>query len=152
EARTPYDTPRWKELRRQLQPWEDRDGPALVDWIGELEEGGVWVEGFDRGLFLVCVHQGDPEEEESPQFWTAVRQGWVGRVDFTDGWGVFDDLARGGWPSLRPTPDIRAWGQRGTVDYQLQGPATLVNLREFELDDYRWGQEPLLSDAGLAHF
>jgi uncharacterized protein (TIGR02996 family) len=150
EAHTPYDTPRWKELRRLLAPW-DAEGAALEGWIGELEEGGVWVDGFDRGLFHVLVHQGDTEEEETPEFWAAVRQGWAGKVSFADGWGVFDDLASGGWPSLRATPYITAWGQRGTVDSCLEGPATLVNLREFELDDYRWGDEPRVTDAGLAH-
>jgi uncharacterized protein (TIGR02996 family) len=150
--RTLTDSPRWKELCQQLEPWEPSGGAALAEWLGELEEGGVWVDGFHRGLLWVHVHQGDTEEEETPEFWAAVRQGWVGKVDFVDGEGVFGDLAAGGWPSLRSVPYITAWGQRGTVDSSLEGPATLVNLREFEVDDYRWGQVPLLTDAGLAHF
>jgi uncharacterized protein (TIGR02996 family) len=151
--RTPPDTPRWKELGRQLSPWYP-GGPAYEEWLGEPEEGGAWVDYFHRGLlFAHVMEDADPDEQEPAQFWSAVRQGWVGKVDFVGGYGeVFSTLAKGGWPSLRPTPYITALGSRATMDDQLRGPAKLVNLHEFSMEDYRWGERPMLTDGGLAHF
>jgi uncharacterized protein (TIGR02996 family) len=152
--RTPPDTPRWKELGRQLSSWWP-GGSAYEEWLGVAEEeGGAWADGFHRGLLFVYVMEhADPTEEEPAQFWSVVRQGWVGAVDFVAGYGrLFYTLADGGWPSLRSTPYITALGSRSTTDDQLRGLAKLVNLHEFRMDDHRWREGLVLTDAGLAHF
>jgi uncharacterized protein (TIGR02996 family) len=150
--RTPTDSRRYEELVRQIGPWCS-GGLALTEWLGEPEEGGVWADGFHRGLLFLHVMESYPQEEEPPELWAAVRQGWMGAVDFVGGHGeVFSALGQGGWPSLRPTPYISALGSRSTTDDQLRGPASLVNLRKFAMDDYRWAEQRVLTDAGLAHF
>jgi uncharacterized protein (TIGR02996 family) len=152
--RTPPETSRWEELRRQLSPW-DPGGSAYEEWLGEAEDAqGAWADGFHRGLLHAYVMEdADTSEEDPALFWSAVRQGWVGAVDFVGGYGdVFASLAEGSWPSLRSTPYITALGSRSTTDEQLRGPAQLVNLHVFTMDDSRWGEVPVLTDAGLAHF
>ncbi len=106
-----------------------------------------------RKLFLYVMEDADEEEGDPAQLWDAARQGWVGAVNFVGGYGeVFDSLAKGCWPSLRAVPYVTALGSRSTTNNQLRGPAKLKNLHEFRMDDHRWGEQPVLTDAGLAHF
>jgi uncharacterized protein (TIGR02996 family) len=151
-AREPAGSPRQRELSDRLGPWREY-GERFVAWVGGLGEEGVSA-AIDRGLLAVRVMNGvDPGEQCDPAFYAAVRQGWVGRVEFFDNAGkTFRTLARGGWPSLRSAPVITAVGQAETEDAGLAGVGTLKNLRELSHDDEERGREfRFLTDAGLAH-